>query len=175
MARRKKRRKGRRGRSPVTKAALVGTLILLVLGVGIGPPSASFSIGESDRDSSVAVVDDTDGVVTLNKTSELREDSPDNCLVEVTNHMGESTTVTVSLASSSGDLGSLKTDPNGSTADSVEFSLGDGATETVYMEVKNGTAGNTSYYAVEATTPETVATLSDRSSPITETSGGTCE
>lgn len=170
----KKRRSRGSGRSLPKKTVLVTLVVLLLF--GWGSPTASFSLGESDRGTSVAVTDDTNGLVGLNKTSELKEGASDNCLVGVTNQLDESATVDVSLGSSSGDLGSLKVGPNGTLeGNSVEFSLNDGASETVYMDVDAGTAGNTTYYSVNVSTSGVQGILAERSAPIKGTAGKTCD
>lgn len=170
-----KRKKGRGSSGCLPKKTVLATLVVLLV-FGWGSPTASFSLSESDRGTSVAVVDDTDGLVRLNKTSELKEGVSDNCLVSVANRLGESATVEVSLGGSSESLGSLKVGPNGTLeGSSVGFSLDDGGSETVYMDVDTGTAGNTTHYSVNVSTQGVESILMGRSAPIKETAGKTCD
>jgi len=173
MTPRKRRRRGAR-RGPLKNVFLLAVVLILIFGVG--SPTASFSLGEADRGTSVVVTDDTDGVVSLNKTSALKEGTSGGCLVGVTNQIGETASVEVSLSSSSESLGALKTDPNGTVkGNSVEFSLDDGASDTVYMDVEEGTAGNTTYYSVKMSTSGIEGVLVERSAPIKETAEETCD
>jgi len=165
-----RRRRRRRTGSPLTKTVAVAAVLVLALWT---PPTASFTVGEADNGQSVGVVSDIDGSVSLNKTAELDDGVSDNCLVRVTNRLGADATVRVSLSDDSKDLGTLKTD-GGAGGDSVEFTLLKGGTETVYMDVNDGTDGNTTRYTVNATGGGSEAVLSGRSSPIEGTAEESC-
>lgn len=169
-----KQRRGH-GKGNISKNRIALVVLALVL-AGWLPPAASFTVGESKNGQSVNVVGDVHGSVSLNKTTELDAGVSDNCLVRVTNRLGSDATVELTLADGSQDLGILKTDPNETGGgNSVELSLSEGATDTVYMDVDEGTDGNTTYYTVNTTAAGSVAVLSDRSSPVKDTAGDSCE
>lgn len=174
----KRTRSRRRGRDRTASWSVAITLcVAVVLLVGSGVPSVAFETGQSERSPSVDVVEDSGGALGLNVTSALEEGSNDDCLVRLTNHLGQSGTVNVSLRGGSRDLGTLKTETAAlgqQSGDSVEFSLDDGASNEVSMEVKNGTAGNTTAFNVSVVAPGLSVALDGRTAPIEMNAGTTC-
>lgn len=173
MSRRRSRSRTRTGsRWRVLTIALIATV--LVLG-SIGPPTIAFEAGTADRSSSIGVVDDLDGAHGLNVTSELEEGS-ENCLVDVTNRLGQSVTVTVSLRDDSTEHGTLNVSlvDESNSGDTVQFDLADGDTQTVKMDVGTGMAGNTTYFHVNASGSGVYAETKNRSAPIASSADTTC-
>jgi hypothetical protein len=145
---------------------------------GVGAPGAAFDAGDVDRAESADVVSDPDGAVALNVTTALQEGTSGQCLVRVTNDLGTDVTVTVSLRDDSTDLGDLQhsNDLLGpESGEAVEFSLAAGSTSTVEMNTNGSTAGNVTYFHVEVSASGLSGTLRNRSAPIQQSAGTTCE
>lgn len=154
---------------------LVSIAIAVVVILGVGVPGNAFTTGSMSRGSSADTVTDINGVHNLNVTSELQEGST-GCLVEVTNYLGEETTVNVSLRNDSTDLGTLQTSVLDSvqSGDSVEFTLADGASQTVEMNTNSNTNGSTAYFDVRASGSDIRAEAKNRSAPIGQTADADC-
>lgn len=177
MARRRSRSRRRGPRSRWYALASAGVVLVIVL-FGTGLPGAAFSTGALDRTGSADVVGDDTGTMALNVTSELQEGTSGQCLVKVTNNAGTDVTVKVSLRDDSTHLGTLQqsTDLLGlETDNAVKFDLAAGNTKTVSMNTDSNTAGNTTYFHVNATSGnDFTANLTDRSAPIVQSGNTTC-
>ncbi|MFD1515727.1 hypothetical protein [Halomarina rubra] len=85
----------------------MGLVLLLVFLVSIltAFPSVSFSAASLDRQASVNVVDDIDGIVGLNRSTALvtsKKNDPSRPLVDIENSVGSDVTVTVTTSSPDG-------------------------------------------------------------------------
>lgn len=173
MSRRRSRSRTR-GRARWRSLTVGFIVVVLVVGT-VGPPTVAFDAGTADRSTSIGVVDDLYGAQGLNVTSELQEGT-EGCLVEVTNDLGQDVTVTVSLRDDSTSYGTLKASlvDEVASGDTVRFDLASGDTQTVNMDVNSGTAGNTTYFHVNASGTGIYAETNNRSAPIVSSAGATC-
>lgn len=164
MRRRRSRRRGRR----TGKAAGILTLALLmgfVAGVG-GAHTAAFSTAAADRGSSVDVTSDESGAHTLDVAKSVRVNSTES-LVNVTNRLGHSTTVTIALADNSTHVGDLVVDGVGE-GDRASFSLPAGDTKRVALSVPDDSSlvGETVYFHANASTEGLDVSAPDRNASI---------
>lgn len=173
MARRRSRTRTRGRDGPGGWTGLLVALAVVI--AASGPATVAVTTGQGDRQESVDVVGDTSGVQRLNVTTEL-EEGVENCLVEVTNHLGQEVTVAVTLRDDSRQYGKLKVTllDTVKEGDSVEFTLADGDTQTVKMDVDAGSAGNTTYFHVNSSATGIYAETRDRSAPIVSSGDTTC-
>lgn len=115
-----------------------GVLVVLVVVValaGIAVPAASFTTADVPRSANVAVANDQDGVLGLDKVANVQQNNVER-LVTVTNNFGEGVDMTVALLQNDGDL-YYDTDGDGTpenVGDSVTVSLVAGASADVYVE-----------------------------------------
>lgn len=104
---------------------------LIVVAVVVTLPAASFSTGSLDRDASVDVVSDTEGVLGLDIASSVSKNQRD-WLANVTNNFETTVTVTVSLPNNDGTLYF-----GGDSGSTVSETLTSGTTGTVEIDVDN--------------------------------------
>jgi len=115
-----------------------------------GVHSAAFSTATADRGSSVDVTSDEVGAHTLDVAGSVHVNSTEP-LVNVTNRLGRSTTVTVTLADNSTHLGDIVVD-GVDESDQASFSLATGDTKRVDLDVSDDSSlvGETVYFHVNA-------------------------
>lgn len=161
------RRRTRRGSGPWRALTVAALLVLagFVAGVG-GVDSAAFDSGHAARNTAVDVTLDETGVHSLDTAGAVHVDSTDP-LVNVTNHLGQAVTVTVSLREDSTHVGDLVVDGVDEN-DRASFSLGQDATQTVDIRVVNDSSlsGTTVYFHANATAAGLSVSAPDRSAPI---------
>lgn len=174
MRRRRRSRSRKQGDGRFRDKTPLLIVIAVVIAV-IAPSAAGAVTGRAGRQASVDVVSDIDGVQGLNVTSEL-ESGSENCLVEVTNHLGQEVTVTVALHDDSTQYGTLNVSLPGAVkeGDTVEFALSNGDTQAVKMNVNSGTAGNTTNFHVNSSATGIYAETLNRSAPIVSSGNTTC-
>lgn len=162
-------RRRRRGGRTLTRVALAVAVVLFAVATGL--PGAASTVGTVSRTAAVDAVDDGRAAHELNLTTAL-EEGRTNCLVTVTNRLGRSVTVTVALGADSTDLGTLRTD--GASGDTVQFSLADGASQTVDVDVAAGTNGSTASFVVNAEGSGLSVTDVNRDAPIRQDAATDC-
>lgn len=143
---------------------VIATLLLL----GLTLPSGAISLAELPRGTVLDVANDPSGILGLTVYSCVDKNTIDP-LVDVTNHFQSTTSVTVSLVD--GTLGTLHV--GGQSGDTVTFSLGAGATDTVDFETTvGGPWPKYLEFNVDATSSATTITAT-RSSQIENGCGST--
>lgn len=164
MRRRRSRRRGRRAGRTVGLLALL-LVMGFVAGAG-GVHSAAFSTAAGDRASSVDVTTDDSGAHTLDTAGSVHVNSTEP-MVNVTNRLGRSTTVTVSLADNSTHMGDIVVD-GVNESDQASFSLSSGDTKRVKLDVPDDSSlvGETVYFHVNASDEGLEVSAPDRSVPI---------
>lgn len=160
MSRRRSRRRGSRSRRWL--------LALLVVGVATygGLSTAAFSTADVDRQTATDVVDDGNGAHALDVASAVYVNST-STLVTVTNRLGRSATVTVTLRDDSTHVGDLVVD--GATAgNQTSFDLAAGDSQSVKIDVPDDDSlvGETVYFHVDAADPGLDVSASDRSTTV---------
>lgn len=130
----------RRGR------ALLVVLALAVAATGAAIPAASYTAADVPRSAGVDVVDDTDGLVGLEKATTVGKNSRER-LATVTNNADEPATVTVSLAPSSadGELYCGSGDCTKQRPETVVLALSPGASADVDVEATGSPTGSIVY------------------------------
>ena len=126
---------------------LLGLVVLLVMGTA--PPVLSFDSATVERHSSINVTNDGDAIVGLVTTDGLTAGT-EGPLVNTTNAVGSSVTVTLTLQNQSkGDL------INGTArGDVLEFGLGTGATENASIDLNcDASVNDRIEYRTEVTDP----------------------
>lgn len=157
-----------RSRSRSTRAMpAVLLVVILLFGVSI-LPAASYSTADVDRGASLGVVDDPDAAVGLEITENVSVGSHEQ-LVVVTNRLGTEVTVTISLDDGSTSKGNLSL-TSGETGDTVSFTLADGASQQVDVDVADDSTldGETLVFHVSADGPGIEASVTDRQTDITD-------
>lgn len=136
-----------------------------VAGVG-GVHTAAFSTATADRGSSVDVTSDESGAHTLEVAGSVHVNSTES-IVNVTNRLGRSTTVTIALADNSTHLGELVVD-GVDEGDRASFSLSAGDTKRVDLSVPDDSSlvGETVYFHVNASTDGLDVSAPGRSASI---------
>jgi uncharacterized protein with PhoU and TrkA domain len=158
-----RRRRGGR-RLPKT---LVVALALLVVVFGAGhTATSSFTAGDTQRGSGVDVVSDEAAVHALDVAAAVHVNATDP-LVNVTNRLGRSVSVTVSLRSESTDVGELVVD-GVAVGDSATFTLNDGGAETVRIDVPDDAnlTDRTVYFDADASDTGLEVRAPNRSAPV---------
>lgn len=159
----------RRGGETGVQAVLLGVAIVLAL-AATAPPSESFTTANYDRHEVIDVVQDSQGVLGLEKSATVTRNTNDS-LLNLTNRVGRDVTVTVALQDPT--QGTLRVDTDGDgtyeqEGGSVTFSLLDGARQRVDLD--SGENPNTVIpYDVSSTAPGVSVTAPGRQ---TETTGG---
>jgi hypothetical protein len=143
-----------------------GAALLVVVVVGATLPAASFTQSGADRGSAVSVASDDNAVLRLDTASEVTINGTSD-LVNVTNGLGQPVTLTVSIRSDSTDEGDLVVDGT-NYGDEVSLSLGEGATETIRVDVPDDSTltDEVLYFHVAASDPGLEVTANNRSVPI---------
>lgn len=160
----------RRPRSPRESRSrlltVCGVVLVVVVVVGATLPAASFTSGYADRGSAVSVASDDNAVLRLDTASEVTINGTSD-LVNVTNGLGQTVTLTVSIRSDSTGEGDLVVDGT-NYGDEVSLSLADGATETIRVEVPDDSTltDEVLYFHVKASDPGLEVTANNRSVPI---------
>lgn len=158
----------RRSRSRSSRALPVAVLVIALLcGVTI-LPAASYSTADVGRGTALGVADDPNAILGLDVTDNVTVGTTDQ-LVVVTNGFDTDVTITVTLRDDSTAMGNLSA-PDGSTGDTVSFSLATGTSKTVDVDVADdsGIAGEELYFHVSAEAADVDATASDRQTTITD-------
>lgn len=139
------------------------TALVVVGAVLSGIPAASFTSADLTRGSSATVVDDPTGVLSLDVAASVQKNNRER-LVDVTNNLGKTVSVTVTLQDGSqGDLYIGSGDTTGS--DSVTFNLADGATQTIEVQT-TGNPNTDMYFDVTATATAIDITMNNRFTTI---------
>lgn len=105
----------------------------MVLMVGASIPTASFTHGELPRNSNVDVTTDINAAHTLD-TAQAVSINDTSRLVNVTNHLGRSVTITITIRSDSTHIGDLVVD-GVARGNETTFDLGRDATENVQIRI----------------------------------------
>jgi hypothetical protein len=142
-------------------------VVMLLFGVTI-LPAASYSTADVDRGASLGVADDPDAALGLVIAENVSVGTHEE-LVVVTNRLGGDVTATVALDDSSTSKGTLSV-ASGETGDSVSFTLAEGASQQVDVDVANDSAlaGDTLVFHVSANGTGIDAAVNDRQTAITE-------
>lgn len=145
--------------------------VALLLGAGLAvTPAGLFTAAELPRVSDLDSVGDTSGVIGLDVVSSVDINSVEK-LVNVTNHRGDSVSVTVSLDSSATDVGDLVVDGT-NEGDTANFSLASGSTETVKIDVPDDCSLGGRDIPFNTSAEDTGFNFTaDRSSQVTSTQG----
>lgn len=130
---RRSRRRRPRGRWPRWIIVLAVVLTCAAFGPGLGTPSAAFTSASADRAVAVDVTDDADGLLGLSVAPAVTAGSPGR-LVTVTNRVGQTTDVAVSLAGARGTLsnGRETLAPGESVTVAVDVACDDPPTDLVF-------------------------------------------
>lgn len=141
-------------------------LIVVLLFGGAGLESTAFSTAQSPRDATADVTIDEAGAHTLDTTQAVHINGTE-ALVNVTNRLAQTVTVTVTLDGQSTDIGNLVVDGQ-SESDDVSFTLAKGATETVSLSVPDDESlvGRTVYFHVNAKATGLDVNAPNRSAPV---------
>lgn len=136
-----------------------------VAGMG-GAHSAAFSTATTDRAASANVTTDGSGAHTLDIAGSVHVNATDP-MVNVTNQLGDSVTVTVTLTENSTGKGDLVVDGVNEN-DQASFSLSTGDTKRVELDVPDNSSlvGETVYFHVNASGGGIDVSAPDRSVPI---------
>lgn len=131
-----------------------------------GAYSAAFSTGATDRGASVDVTSDESGAHGLDVAGSVHVNSTDP-MVNVTNRLGRSTTVTVTLADNSTHMGDIVVD-GVNEGDQASFSLSAGDTKRIKLDVPDDSSlvGETVYFHVNASGEGLDVSAPDRSVPV---------
>lgn len=161
--RRSRRRSGRRSTRVVV--ALLGAAVVAAF---VGGPLASGATdaGALGRGTGSNVTDDASGAHALDVATAVHVNATDP-LVNVTNRLGRTVTVTVELRDDSTDVGDLVVD--GTTrGNATSFTLSAGATETVEISIPDdgSLVGRTVYFHANASDPGLDVTATDRNAPV---------
>lgn len=162
------RRRSRR-RSTGSGGRLLPALLVAVLAVGaVGYPlgSTASDASEVPRGVGTNVTGDADAAHALDVAGAVHTNATDP-LVNVTNRLGTSVTVTVELRSDSTGLGDLVVDGT-NHGDEVSFVLGESGTETVALSVPDdgSLAGETVSFHVNASGTGLDVSATDRTVPV---------
>lgn len=152
----------RRSRLPV-----VAAVILVFLLGSLVVPAGSFSTAGVTRGSTLDVVSDSEGSLTLDAAQSVTVGQTDR-LVTVTNNLGTDVTIAVRLRSDSTEHGDLVVD--GVThGDRASFSLAAGSTQSVDVNVTSDQTldGERIYFHVNASGTGLTAEAPDRYTSIT--------
>lgn len=153
----------RRSRS-ILRTSIIAAL--LVIAVAVSLPAASFSTGTLDRDASVDVVSDPDGVLGLEIATSVSKNQQD-WLANVTNNFETTVTVTISLPNNDGTLYF-----GGDSGTTVSASLGPGTMETAEIDVDNNLqSGDVVEFTITATGTGVEANA-DRTTTVESGNGG---
>lgn len=163
MSRRRSRRRGRR--TGWTKGLVVLLVMGFVASMG-GAHSAAFSTATTDRAASANVTTDESGAHTLDIAGSVHINATDP-MVNVTNRLGDSVTITVTLTENSTAKGDLVVD-GVNESDQASFSLSTGDTKRVELDVPDDSSlvGETVYFHVNASGGGIDVSAPDRSVPI---------
>lgn len=165
-----KRRRSRRRGSSVTLPVLVlfasGVLLVAFVLGGGGMGAASFTAADASRNSAVNVASDDQGALTLDVAPAVHTNSTDS-LVNVTNHLGQDVSVTVTLRDDSDHVGDLVVGES-NVNNTTTFSLAAGETKTVKIEIPDDDSltDETVYFAVDASGTGLEVTTADNSTPV---------
>jgi len=131
-----------------------------------GAYSAAFSTGATDRETSVDVTSDESGAHGLDVAGSVHVNSTDP-MVNVTNRLGRSTTVTVTLADNSTHMGDIVVD-GVNEGDQASFSLSAGDTKRIKLDVPDSKrlVAETVYFHVNASGEGLDVSAPDRSVPV---------
>lgn len=162
MRRRSRRRSGTRARSV---AAVV--LAVAVLGAAAGAlPAQSFDSASAPRGSAVAVSSDETASLGLDAAPAVHVNETEP-LVNVTNHLGRDADATVALREGSEPFATLVVDGT-AVGNQTTFSLADGATRTVSVELPDDSSLTDEHVAfdVRASAPGLAVRAPNRSVPV---------
>jgi len=159
----RRRRSRRRGSQTGAIAGLLTLLLLIgfVAGMG-GVQSVAFSTATADRGSSVNMTSDEAGAHSLDVAGSVHVNATEP-LVNTTNRLGRSATVTVRLADNSTHTGDLVVD-GVNQGNETSFSLSEGNTKRVEISVSDNSSlvGETVYFHVEVSDPGLSVSAPDR-------------
>lgn len=160
------RRRRSRSRSGDLLTVLCGVLVVTVLVAGASLPTESFSSGELPRNSNVDVTTDVNAAHTLDAAQAVSINDTSH-LVNVTNHLGRSVTITVAIRSDSTHIGDLVVD-GVEYGNETSFELGRDGTENVLIRIPDDSSltDETVYYHVNAAAPGLTVTARDRGSQV---------
>lgn len=160
------RRRRSRSRSGDLLAGLCCVLLVAVLVAGVSIPSESFSSGDLPRNSNVDVTGDVNAAHTLD-TAQAVSINDTSHLVNVTNRLGRSVTVTVTIRSDSTHLGDLVVD-GVDHGNETSFDLGRDGTENVLIRIPDDSSltDETVYFHVNAAAPGLTVNAPDRGAPV---------
>lgn len=163
----RRRRSRRRSGPPLARVVPVVLVAVVVVGLLVGPlASGATSAGAVGRGTGSNVTDDASGAHALDVAAAVHVNATDP-LVNVTNRLGRTVTVTVELREDSTDVGDLVVD--GTTrGNATSFTLSAGATETVELSIPDDSSlvGRTVYFHANASDPGLDVTATDRSAPV---------
>lgn len=143
-----------------------GMVMLAVVFGGGGMGTASFSTADAPRSGSVNVVIDESAAHSLDVAAAVHIDSTDP-LVNVTNQLGQDSTVTVQLRADSAHLGDLVVDGT-NEGNETTFTLAEEHTKTVNITIPNDTSltSEVVYFDVFASAPGLEVSAPDRNAPV---------
>lgn len=151
--------------SSLTFVLILALFAALFVG-GAGLESTAFRTGETPRGATADVTIDESGAHALDTTSAVHINATEP-LVNVTNHLTQDVTVTVTLADGSTDIGSLVVD-GVSEGNVATFTLAAGGTQTVDLAVPDDESlvGRTVYFHVGAQSTGLEVNATDRNAPV---------
>ena len=160
------RHRSRRGtnRSTLTCLCLVVTVLALAFGGGL--EATAFTTGLVDRQSAVDVVSDRDGALQVDTADHVQINSTTS-LVNTTNRLGQSITLTITLRSETADRGDLVVD-GVNHGDQVSLSLVRAETTNVGISVPDDESlvGTDIRFDVRASASGIKVSATDRRVPI---------
>lgn len=140
--------------------AILATIVGVIVFVGV-VPAGSFTLADLPRTAGTDVVGDVDGTLGLDVAASVQQNRIER-LVDVTNNLGRTVTVTITVTNSNRHDLYVDGTNHGSTA---TFSLGDGATQQVDVEAH--ARENQVVFDVTATTTGLSVTANGRSTDVT--------
>ena len=160
------RRRSRRGTNSSTLTCLCLVVAVLALAFGGGLEATAFTTGLVDRQSAVDVVSDRDGALQIGTADHVRINST-TPLVNTTNRLGRSITLTITLRAETADRGDLVVD-GVNYGDQVSLSLARAETANVDISVPDDKSlvGTDVRFDVRASASGIQISAADRRVPI---------
>lgn len=149
----------------VVSVALLLLVLSFAFGAGWGA-TASFTTGRQSRAGAVDVTADETAAFGLGIADSVHINSTDP-LVNVTNELGQSVTVSVTLDSESEHIGDLVVDGN-TVGNSTSFELAEAQTETVSIEIPDDDTltSETVYFSASGSGSGLTVSAKNRSVPV---------
>ena len=161
-----RRRSRSRGPRHTLWIAVVVALSVVAAAAGGGVEAEAFSTAAVDRPSSIDVTSDPEGTLGVDTAPSVHANSTDP-LVNLSNHFGQTVTVTVELRSASADRGDLVMDGL-NQGDRVSMTLGRGESAQIDVSVPDNSSlvGTSIRFDVRGAATGLRVSANDRSVPI---------